>query len=687
MVTAPSVVFLDLPGLAAGLRQPAAFGDALATIAPGRVGVLCNLPFGQGPAAVGALVAAAGLEKVVAPDLIVVASGLGCPLPDRRAFAAAAVVAGVPPESCLFVSADLAALVSAAAAGLRTITIPATAATAAAPPATPPAGAPFAAAPSATSADALLAGEVDPDTGPTFILRGRVVTMLGKDDVIPNGRVVVSKGLIRAVLKPGAAVPAEFQQTPTVDVRGTIYPGLLDLHNHLVYNVLPLWVVPQKYDNRSQWPRHKEYKSNVSKPIKDALAKFMVSATAVIRYVEAKALIGGATTGQGIRTQTKAGMRGPRGAMRNVEETKDKRLPAAATNVPDLGTSAERIEAFRRTLQTRTAFFYHLSEGVDPAAHRHFENLVANDLIAEPLVGVHALALTKDDLEVLAAAKAKIVWSPFSNLLLYGKTLNLRDVKDSQVRFSIGCDWAPTGSRNLLQELKVADFVNNQQGKPFTAFDLVRAVTSEAAASVGWHKHLGQIRAGMMADLLVIAGTSADPYDHLIAATEPAVRLVTVHGVARYGDRAVLAQVHAGPSTDLEEVQIAGKPKVFFFRSDEPLLNELTFKAAVRRLQEAMADLPGFIQRMQTEGDALMALGVDQPQALTLEVDNEFEQDPLMDYPVDEAGLLADDVAMAESVDLDGPAVAGDADYMALVAQEKNIPPALITHLKTKYGL
>ena len=665
MSPARPVVFLDIGVLAVGLRLPSAVG---------RVGVLGNLPSGQGANQVRATLTRLGMGDLVEPELIVVASGLGCPLPNPRAFAAAAAVAGVPAERCSFVSADLAALIAAAAAGFHPVTLPASLS-----PVTTPSA--------ATTTAELLAGEVDPDTGPTYILRGHVVTMRGKDDHIPNGRVVVSKGLIRAVLKPTDPVPAAFTQAPVVDTEGTIYPGLLDLHNHFVYNVLPLWVVPKKFKNRSQWPREAEYKSNVSKPIKDALAKFTHSSAAVIRYVEAKALIGGSTTGQGILTQTKVGKKAVRGGMRNVEDTKDARLPVARTRVPDLGSSEEQIAAFLAALKDCDAFFYHLSEGIDNAAHKHFENLRGNDLLRASLVGIHSLALTRDDLDAMAAAEAKIVWSPFSNMLLYTKTLNLADVKASGVRFCIGCDWSPTGSRNLLQELKVAEFENVRQGKPFTPFDLVRAVTSEAAAAVAWDKFLGRIDNGMMADLLVIQGTNAaDPYTHLITATEPKVRLVTVHGVARYGDRAVLEKVHAGSADDLEEVEIAGAPKVFYFRSEEPVLNELTYKEAVERLKVAMADLPAFIERMEAEGDSLLALGVPTEQALTLEVDNEFHDDPLTEYPPEADLAAAGDVSMAESIDLDGPAVSGDADYMALVAKQTNIPKALIQHLKTRYG-
>ena len=81
-----------------------------------------------------------------------------------------------------------------------------------------------------------------------------------------------------------------------------------------------------------------------------------------------------------------------------------------------------------------------------------------------------------------------------------------------------------------------------------------------------------------------------------------------------------------------------------------------------------------------------MALGIQPIQELTLEADNEYEEDdPLTEYPPS-AQLLADDVPMAQSVDLDKPAVAGDTEYMELVAAQQNIPPALIVHLKQKYG-
>ena len=263
----------------------------------------------------------------------------------------------------------------------------------------------------------LLAGEVDKDLGPRYLLGGRVVTMNDGGDVIVNGLVAVDRGVIKGIFDKAHRIPAVFSDAPLIETGGTIYPGLIDLHNHFVYNVLPLWLVPKKYTNRSQWRNHREYKSGVSLPLKKALACFSVTAKSIVRFVEAKALLGGTTTGQGMRTTVKGGPRLFRGAMRNVEETDDPRLPEASTRVPNLYVNKKSyIKKFRKTLKDTAkrgaAYFYHLSEGIDDVAHRHFENLENNKLISSSLVGIHSLGLTADDFKTMANNGAKVVWSP-----------------------------------------------------------------------------------------------------------------------------------------------------------------------------------------------------------------------------------------------------------------------------------
>jgi hypothetical protein len=247
----------------------------------------------------------------------------------------------------------------------------------------------------------LLAAPIHEDDGPTFVLRGRVVTMDDPGRVLEDGQVLVNKGVIRAVIASGAALPGGFANARTIETGCTIYPGLLDLHNHYAYNALPLWRLPKRFNNRGQWPSQRQYKSDVTKPMREVLARFTPTAEALVRYVEAKALMGGTTTGQGIRTRVKGGVALFRGAMRNVEVTGDPRLPEASTLVPDMRVDRNGIlvgeDTFRRNLESRPAHFYHLSEGIDERSRRHFQTLKEFDLLAPSLVGVHALGLMAED--------------------------------------------------------------------------------------------------------------------------------------------------------------------------------------------------------------------------------------------------------------------------------------------------
>ena len=533
---------------------------------------------------------------------------------------------------------------------------------------------------------------IDRDEGPTYVLAGRIVTMEGDPAtpagrVVDDGRLVIDRGRVVAVVDHGAGepVPAAHATAPVHVTGGTIYPGLVDLHNHFVYNVLPLWKVPRLYRNRTQWPRAEGYPGGVTLPVR-ALAEDPDTAKALVRYVEAKALVGGTTTGQGIRTRVNGGPRLFQGAMRNLEETGDPALPEAGTRVPNLFVNPENVASFRRSLDTRTAYMYHLAEGIDDNARRTFTDLADNGLLAVSLVGIHCLGLAPDDLAALASAGAKAVWSPFSNLLLYGETVDLAALADAGVPFALGCDWSPTGSKNLLQELKVARWVVEQQGAPLSDADLVRAVTAGAAGAVGWGDALGTLTPGAYADVLVVAGDGGDPYTTLVDATERDVELVVVHGLPRYGTRQLLRAVVAGDDRALaavEDVEVAGRRRAFLLRAPGSGIDDVTWAEAGDRLREAMADLPGFRQRSEEAG----RLAGDMPAPFEVELDMEWAPTPddLIDGDLRPAALAADWTLLAESLPLD-PAEVGADDYWERVHGQPNLGPDLPDVLERSYG-
>ena len=109
---------------------------------------------------------------------------------------------------------------------------------------------------------------IDPLEGPKLALAGQIVTMDSTRRVLKKGTIFIEQGGIVALCDEGEAAPPGFETVSVVDTQGTIFPGLIELHNHLSYDILRLWDVPRKYGNRGQWAGIPEYQQLISGPMK-----------------------------------------------------------------------------------------------------------------------------------------------------------------------------------------------------------------------------------------------------------------------------------------------------------------------------------------------------------------------------------------------------------------------------------
>ncbi len=160
----------------------------------------------------------------------------------------------------------------------------------------------------------------------------------------------------------------------------------------------------------------------------------------------------------------------------------------------------------------------------------------------------------------MAATGTALVWSPRSNLELYGTTANIGAALDAGVEIALAPDWAITGSSNILDELKVAASWNRERlGGRLTDRQLVDMVTSTPARVAGVDDEVGAIRPGLHADLLVIDGDHNDPYRAVIEAGPTDVRLVLIEGVPLYGDPRLMMRFWE--LLDLEEMLLSGAGK------------------------------------------------------------------------------------------------------------------------------
>jgi 5-methylthioadenosine/S-adenosylhomocysteine deaminase len=447
---------------------------------------------------------------------------------------------------------------------------------------------------------------------PDVLLEGTVVTMNASRDVIENGHVLVRNGRILAIWngsKPPAGVNLDGAIRPNLGKHALIYPGLINLHDHPFFDVLPLWQTPsshvqaalgrpagtEPYANRGQWRAATPEAVRLINNPATIVDGFLLAD--VIKYAKVRMILGGTTTTQGGNSSTAYDTL----LARNAESPNFGRR-RIANRVESIGLmTAGDVDSVTDAMETGEldAWLIHLAEGVRDADRRagdatssraEFDVLKAKGLLTDATVIVHGTGLEASDFAEMAAAPsartdgagdgrgAKLVWSPLSNLLLYGKTTDVYDALAAGVLVSLGTDWTPSGSANLLAELKVADRAlrdervlgasrsrvsgltagrsDQARGAGERALDrlLVEMVTINPAITLRWDDQVGSIEAGKVADLLVVTpsqsplerGIPPSPYRTLIDATEGDVQLVMVGGVPVAGDVGVMGQLKPG---------------------------------------------------------------------------------------------------------------------------------------------
>jgi 5-methylthioadenosine/S-adenosylhomocysteine deaminase len=389
------------------------------------------------------------------------------------------------------------------------------------------------------------------------VLLGKLVTFDAQRSVIEKGALYIGADeKIAAVQKASDPAPAGFDGARRVDTGGVVYPGLIDLHGHMVYNALPLWSPPgrtEPYTSRYQWPKDHSYKGTISDP---ANALGVLAGKALLKYVEVKAVVGGTTAVQG-----SAKMAHPYDGwlVRNIEyETFTTGRKSVYQSALPLRTDADYAKELAH-MRAGDAFIYHLSEGTDAALVEEYDKMRDEQCLLPTFAAIHCTALQQPNFSEWAPHGGSVVWSPFSNVWLYRATTRVEEAKAAGVRVCLGADWSPSGSKSLLGELKVADLWNRTHlAHAFTDAELCAMATCNPADAIGWGDRLGRLKPGLHGDVLVMRDRGGDPYRNLIESVEHDVRLVAINGQAFYGTPAL---VQAMGATHAEPIAVAGEQR------------------------------------------------------------------------------------------------------------------------------
>ncbi|HSE11165.1 MAG TPA: amidohydrolase family protein [Rudaea sp.] len=400
--------------------------------------------------------------------------------------------------------------------------------------------------------------------GSALLLRGTVVTPI----VAFVGEVLVQGDTIACAAASCAGQPGADTAT-IVETQGIIFPGLIDTHNNILFDVFDEndWTPLQDvYPNHYTWTSEAQYGALV-----DAKQYLNGEGSSAVDYGcemdkfgELKALLAGTTSIVGNPTPANKSCYGS--LARTIDQSPND-LGADYIQVSILfpGTaSADQVCANFADDSTH-AYLVNIGEGTDATALDEFAHLgtvtTADGCLYAPQTAiVHGTALGATEFTSMGSAGMSLVWTPQSDVALYGQTADVPLAIAKNINVSLGTSWSATGSHNLLAALRFADQVDDGSwGGTLSAHDLVQMVTINAAKTLHLDAVLGSIDAGKKADLAVVAGTCSDPWSALVHARPRDVRLVLVGGVPLYGDASVQAAAPASPGC--EALDVCGVPK------------------------------------------------------------------------------------------------------------------------------
>jgi len=388
-----------------------------------------------------------------------------------------------------------------------------------------------------------------------FLLRG--ASVIAPTGPIANGEVLVVGNTIRCVAVDCTSDPMAADVT-IIDTHATITAGLIDAHNHLTYNFLPEWVPDplRIFGNRYEWRGDAQYRAHVA-PEGDSAG---ATQCAAIRWGELRSMIHGTTTMQGQSPTRSCG----NGLVRNADHAHGLGSDHMQTTISGSCESALSdtarpglIDNFRDGSTTRYAI--HMGEGpvlvgagttTDPTRELdcyagRFRSTISllNDLDGSPFntaLFIHTVPFDDADINESIMSGAHFVWSPSSNILLYGRTAPIGRMIDLGARIALGPDWTVSGSDELLSEMRFAlEWAAAEIVSQVTPAKLVEMATTGGADAVGLSASIGELAPGLRADIAVFGRIAADPYIAVTDSRAQDVRLVIMDGAAYYGDLAL----------------------------------------------------------------------------------------------------------------------------------------------------
>lgn len=412
-----------------------------------------------------------------------------------------------------------------------------------------------------------------------LLLKGTVIT---SDKVLANSNILIdTNGKIAAI-----NITDSGQYNTLNCGNNIIASAMINAHDHLKYNqnlpggqnaktiTNPLYEYCNIANNAFNDPSCADYRYDRRNEWRKGLyGKMMITAKGnyddeVVTWNELRHLISGVTT--------IAGSGGSKGLLRNVDispseddsydysegltYSNDKRVDydtfplGDSKNVKGYKKDCEKYPKIPSTevLSKNSIFLPHVSEGINSYAENEF-NCLTNvgtgsvNLKSSSSTFIHGIAINKSMVQSAADNDMNFVWSPRSNISLYGNTAQVSLYKSAGINIALSTDWSPSGSMNMSRELACANNFNTHYlNNSFTPKELWSMVTSNAAKALGVDNQLGDIKVGYWADIIIVKAHGTADYEDLVSLTPDTILMSFRAGKPLFGYSALIKSMTNG---------------------------------------------------------------------------------------------------------------------------------------------
>ena len=172
-----------------------------------------------------------------------------------------------------------------------------------------------------------------------------------------------------------------------------------------------------------------------------------------------------------------------------------------------------QIKCLSDTLNVRVNIHLHestaeVTDYCDTKGETPIGTLERLGLLNEKLIAAHCVALTDDDIALLAKRRVNIVTCPRSNLKLASGVCRVAALVTAGVNVSIGTDGCcSNNSLDLLADMQLVSLLGKGVGHDasvLTCDEVLQMATINGAKALGVDAHLGSIEVGKLCDMISI---------------------------------------------------------------------------------------------------------------------------------------------------------------------------------------